>query len=69
VVNLAATWTLSKTNRQSMNVEGAHQHILTDLIAFIVTAISGAVIPHHWLSSRGRDRIPGRRCGDAPRRL
>jgi cobalt-zinc-cadmium efflux system protein len=44
VVNLAATWALSKANRQSMNVEGAYQHILTDLIAFIVTAIAGAVI-------------------------
>ncbi len=44
VVNLAATWTLSKANRQSMNVEGAYQHILTTLIAFIVTAIAGAVI-------------------------
>jgi cobalt-zinc-cadmium efflux system protein len=44
VVNLAATWTLSKANRQSMNVEGAYQHILTDLIAFIVTAIAGAMI-------------------------
>jgi cobalt-zinc-cadmium efflux system protein len=44
VFNLAATWTLSKANRQSMNVEGAYQHILTDLIAFIVTAIAGAVI-------------------------
>jgi len=44
VVNLAATWTLSKANRQSMNVEGAYQHSLTDLIAFIVTAIAGAVI-------------------------
>jgi len=44
VVNLTATWTLSRANRQSMNVEGAYQHILTDLIAFIVTAIAGAVI-------------------------
>ncbi len=44
VVNLAATWTLSRANRESMNVEGAYQHILTDLIAFIVTAIAGAVI-------------------------
>jgi cobalt-zinc-cadmium efflux system protein len=44
VVNLAASWTLSKANRESMNVEGAYQHILTDLIAFIVTAIAGAVI-------------------------
>lgn len=44
VVNLAATYTLSKANRQSMNVEGAFQHILTDLVAFILTAIAGAVI-------------------------
>ena len=44
VVNLVATWTLSKANRESMNVEGSYQHILTDLVAFIVTAIAGAVI-------------------------
>ena len=44
VVNLAATWTLAKANRQSLNVEGAYRHILADLIAFIVTAIAGAVI-------------------------
>ncbi len=43
-VNLAATWTLSGANRQSMNVEGAFQHILTDLAAFIATAIAGVVI-------------------------
>lgn len=43
-VNLAATWTLSKANRQSMNIEGAFQHILTDLAAFIATAIAGVVI-------------------------
>ena len=44
VVNLAATWTLSRANRQSMNVEGAFQHIVTDLAAFVFTAIAGAVI-------------------------
>jgi len=43
-VNLAATWQLSKANRESMNVEGSFQHILTDLIAFIATAIAGGVI-------------------------
>lgn len=43
-VNLAATWTLSRANRQSLNVEGAFQHILTDLFAFVATAIAGAVI-------------------------
>ena len=43
-VNLAATWTLAKANRQSMNVEGSFQHILTDLYAFIATAIAAGVI-------------------------
>jgi cobalt-zinc-cadmium efflux system protein len=43
-VNLAATWTLSKANRQSLNIEGAFQHLLTDLAAFIATAIAGVVI-------------------------
>lgn len=44
VVNVAATWTLAKANRSSLNVEGAFQHILTDLYAFIGTAIAGAII-------------------------
>ena len=46
VVNLLATWSMSKANRESLNVEGSFQHILTDLYAFIVTAIAGALI--HW---------------------
>jgi cobalt-zinc-cadmium efflux system protein len=44
VVNLGATWMLAKANRQSLNVEGSFQHILTDLYAFIGTAIAAAVI-------------------------
>ena len=44
VVNLLATWTLSKANRTSLNVEGAFQHLLTDLAAFVFTAIAGLVI-------------------------
>jgi len=44
VVNLGTSWTLSRANRQSMNVEGAFQHVLTDLAAFIFTAIAGIVI-------------------------
>jgi cobalt-zinc-cadmium efflux system protein len=44
IVNLAATAILARANRRSLNVEGAYQHILTDLIAFIATAIAGAVI-------------------------
>jgi cobalt-zinc-cadmium efflux system protein len=43
-VNVAATWTLSRANRQSLNVEGAFQHVLTDLAAFVATAVAGAVI-------------------------
>jgi cobalt-zinc-cadmium efflux system protein len=44
VVNLAATWQLSQASRESLNVEGSFQHILTDLIAFVLTAIAGGVI-------------------------
>ena len=43
-VNLAATWTLASANRQSLNVEGAYQHVLTDLLAFAGTAVAGAVV-------------------------
>jgi len=54
VVNLAATWQLSRANRESMNIEGSFQHILTDLFAFIATAIAGAVI-----LTTGFDRADG----------
>jgi cobalt-zinc-cadmium efflux system protein len=43
-VNLLATWVLAKANRESLNVEGSYQHILTDLYAFIGTAIAAVVI-------------------------
>jgi cobalt-zinc-cadmium efflux system protein len=43
-VNLAATWSISRANRQSMNVEGSFQHILTDLYAFVATVVAGVVI-------------------------
>ena len=43
-VNIAATWVLAGANRDSLNVEGAFQHILTDLFAFIATAVAGATI-------------------------
>jgi len=46
-VNVAATWCISRANRSSLNVEGAYQHILNDLYAFIATAIAGAVV---WLT-------------------
>ena len=44
VVNLAATWCLSKANRTSLNVEGAYQHVLNDLFAFIGTAVAALVV-------------------------
>jgi cobalt-zinc-cadmium efflux system protein len=44
VVNVAATWVLAGADRRSLNVEGAFQHVLTDLFAFIATAVAGAVI-------------------------
>jgi len=44
VVNLAAAWSMSKANRSSLNVEGAFQHVLTDLYAFIATAVAGAIV-------------------------
>jgi cobalt-zinc-cadmium efflux system protein len=43
-VNLAATSVLARANRQSLNVEGSFQHILTDLYAFVGTAVAAVVI-------------------------
>jgi len=43
-VNLVATVVLHGADRSSLNVEGAFQHVLTDLVAFIATAIAGFVI-------------------------
>ncbi|GAA1018241.1 putative cation transporter [Acrocarpospora pleiomorpha] len=50
-INLAATWLMSKANRSSLNVEGAYQHVLNDLFAFIATTIAGAIV---WLTGWGR---------------
>ena len=44
VVNFVATWQLAGANRRSLNIEGSFQHLLTDLFAFIATAIAGTVI-------------------------
>ena len=44
VVNLTATWCISRAGRRSLNVEGAYQHILTDLIGFVATAVAAVVI-------------------------
>ncbi|MEU0935114.1 cation diffusion facilitator family transporter [Embleya sp. NPDC005971] len=44
VINVIAAWLISRANRSSLNVEGAYQHILNDLWAFIATLISGVVV-------------------------
>jgi cobalt-zinc-cadmium efflux system protein len=44
VVNLVATGVLAGANRRSLNIEGAYQHVLTDFVAFVLTAMAGVVI-------------------------
>jgi cobalt-zinc-cadmium efflux system protein len=43
-VTLLATWQLARANRESMNIEGSYQHLLTDLLGFVLTAVAGVVI-------------------------
>jgi cobalt-zinc-cadmium efflux system protein len=43
-VNLVATAQLGRANRANMAVEGSYQHLLTDLFAFMATAVAGAII-------------------------
>src|SRR6201997_2240143 len=47
-VNLAASWLLARANgagaRRSLNMEGAVAHVLTDLYAFIATAIAAIIV-------------------------
>ncbi len=43
-VNVVAAWVLARANRSSLNVEGAFQHIVTDVYGFIVTVIAGVVL-------------------------
>ena len=43
-VNVVAVRALARANRESVNVEGVFQHILTDLYAFNATAIAAVVI-------------------------
>jgi cobalt-zinc-cadmium efflux system protein len=43
-VNLAATWCVRRADRRSLNIRGAYLHLLTDLAAFIATAVAGLVV-------------------------
>lgn len=43
-VNLGALRLIASAERRSLNVEGAFRHILTDLFAFVATAVAGVLI-------------------------
>ena len=43
-INLVAARLLASTERRSLNIQGAFLHVVTDLFAFIATAIAGALI-------------------------
>jgi cobalt-zinc-cadmium efflux system protein len=43
-VNVAAAWALSRSERRSLNVEGARAHVLADLFGSIAALAAGAVI-------------------------
>jgi cobalt-zinc-cadmium efflux system protein len=43
-VNLLVVWVLGRADRSSLNIEGAFQHVLTDLFAFVAAAVSGLVV-------------------------
>jgi cobalt-zinc-cadmium efflux system protein len=48
-VNLAATGMLGRANQENLNIRGAYLHVVTDLFAFVATAIAGVVIVvSHW---------------------
>lgn len=44
VVNVVVAWLVARANRTSLNVEGAYQHILTDLYAYLATLAAGLVM-------------------------
>jgi cobalt-zinc-cadmium efflux system protein len=44
IVNIIAAWAISKASRRSLNVEGAYQHVLMDMLASVAAAAAGAVV-------------------------
>jgi cobalt-zinc-cadmium efflux system protein len=44
LVNVAAAWALSRSERRGLNVEGAMAHVLTDLFGSVAAVIAGVVI-------------------------
>ncbi len=66
VANVGAAFALSRSERRSLNVEGAMAHVMTDLYASIAATLSGVVILTTGFD-RGRwHRLPDRRRADAP---
>lgn len=43
-VNVTAAWLIARADRTSLNVEGAFQHIVLDVIGFVATAVAGLVV-------------------------
>ena len=44
LINLAAAWILHRSSRRSLNVEGALQHVLADLLGSVAVIISAVLI-------------------------
>lgn len=44
VVNIVVAWLVARANRSSLNIEGAYQHILTDLYGFLGTIVAALII-------------------------
>lgn len=44
VVNVAAAWSLARAERRSLNIEGARQHVLTDLYGSAAAIVGGLVV-------------------------
>jgi cobalt-zinc-cadmium efflux system protein len=44
VVNVLALSQVAKANRESLNIQGSFQHLLTDLYAFAATFVAGLVV-------------------------
>ena len=43
-VNLVAAGQLARANRRSLNIRGSYLHLVTDLFAFVATAVAGLII-------------------------
>ena len=69
LVNVASVYALARANHTSLNIRGAYAHVMTDLYAFIGTAIAGLVVIVDGLAARGRGCVPRRRGADGAFRV